>query len=508
MQRRIIISSDDYEVRVAVVENSKLAEYYFERHNEQRIVGNIYKGVVTSIIPGIEAAFVDIGLTRNAFLYVNDLFPQINEFGYFSDDEEGLEGEEDLDNDDENGEAVLPPLTIGDLLKEQQQILVQLHKEPIGAKGSRITTNISLPGRYLVLLPCTNHVGISRRIEDDDERQRLKELVSELLPENMGVIVRTAGKDMGEEEFKKDLHFLLSEWERIRSKSDRCSAPALIYQNPGMVFLIIRDLISDGIDEIVVDEPKLYTEIVEFIKDQHPHSVYKLDFYDDNAPLFRAYGIESEIENLRSKKVWLSCGGYIVIDETEAMTVIDVNTGRYVGKHNLEETVYQANQEAATEIARQLRLRDIGGIIIIDFIDMRSKTHQDSMIEHFQNCLKRDRSRTHLYPLTPLGLLQMTRKRVRKSLNKSLTQPCYYCKRDGQIMSNESMIIKIFRTFEEICKEEGAHNVILKVHPRLASKINQERTDQLEELSKRYNADLVIIPSNDVHFEQIVEEIG
>ncbi|MEW6234508.1 MAG: Rne/Rng family ribonuclease [Candidatus Omnitrophota bacterium] len=503
MQRRIIVSSDDYEIRVAIVENSKLAEYYFERHNEQRIVGNIYKGVVTSIIPGIEAAFVDIGLPRNAFLYVNDLYPQIDEFGYFTDEENGFEeGEEEI------VETELPPLNIRDMLKEQQQILVQLHKEPIGAKGSRITTNISLPGRYLVLLPSTKHIGISRRIEEPEERNRLKEMVSQMLPENMGAIVRTAGKEMGKDEFGKDLQFLLAEWEKIQKRSEKAAAPAKIHQNPGMVFLIIRDLIADGIDEIVVDEPKLYTEIVEFIKEQQPHPVHRINYYDEAAPVFRAYGVESEIEGLRSKKVWLHCGGYIIIDETEAMTVIDVNTGRYVGKHNLEETVFQANLESAAEIARQLRLRDIGGIIIIDFIDMRSKEHQQHLIEHFETHLKRDRSRAHLFPLTELGLLQMTRKRVRKSLNKALTQPCYYCKRDGHILSNESMIIRIFRTFEEICKEEGAHSVALKVHPRLAAKINEERKEQIEVLIKRYGTDLKILPSADVHFEQIIEEIA
>jgi len=248
MQRRIIVSSDDYEIRVAIVENSKLAEYYFERHNEQRIVGNIYKGVVTSIIPGIEAAFVDIGLPRNAFLYVNDLYPQIDEFGYFTDEENGFE-----DGEEEIADTELPPLNIRDMLKEQQQILVQLHKEPIGAKGSRITTNISLPGRYLVLLPSTKHIGISRRIEEPEERNRLKELVSQLLPENMGAIVRTAGKEMGKEEFGKDLQFLLTEWDKIQKKGEKAAPPAKIHQNPGMVFLIIRDLIADGIDEIVVD---------------------------------------------------------------------------------------------------------------------------------------------------------------------------------------------------------------------------------------------------------------
>ncbi|MBN2326992.1 MAG: Rne/Rng family ribonuclease [Candidatus Omnitrophica bacterium] len=503
MQRRILISADDYEIRIAVIENNKLAEYFFERKEEQRIVGNIYKGIVTSITPGIDAAFIDIGLSRNAFLYVYDLLPQIHDFDYF-DDENGF----DENEKSESADYELPPISIRDLLKEGQTILVQLYKEPIGAKGSRVTSNISLPGRYLVLLPNTKHLGVSRRIEEESERERLKNLVSGMLPDNMGAIIRTAGRDAGEEEFRQDMEFLLNKWNWIQKKAEQLPAPSLIHQNPSMVFLLIQDLISDGIEEIVVDEHTLYGEIVEFVKKQFPQAVHHVTLYDDSASIFRAYGIESEINSLRVRKVWLRSGGYIIIDETEAMTVIDVNTGRYIGKHNLEETVFKTNLESAAEIARQIRLRDIGGIIIVDFIDMRSKEHQDEMIRYFQERLKTDRSRSHFYPLTELGLLQMTRKRVRKSLNKALTQPCPYCKREGYILSADSMIIKIFRTFEEICREEGAERVILRVHPRLADKINQERLEQLKSLQESYNAELKILAGADLHYEQIVEEIA
>lgn len=504
MQRRILISADDYEIRIAVIENNKLSEYFFERKEEQRIVGNIYKGIVTSITPGIDAAFVDIGLSRNAFLYVYDLLPQVHEYDYLDDDENGYDEEQEA----KETEPDLPTLSIRDLLKEGQTILVQLYKEPIGAKGSRVTTNISLPGRYLVLLPNTKHLGVSRRIEDESERERLKKIVSSLLPDNMGAIIRTAGRDVEQEEFSKDLVFLQKEWNRILEQSEKSKAPSLVHQNPSMVFLLIQDLISDGIEEIVVDEPSLYGEIVEFVKKQFPQAVHHVTLYDDSSAIFRAYGIESEINSLRTRKVWLRSGGYIIIDETEAMTVIDVNTGRYIGKLNLEETVFKTNLEAATEIARQIRLRDIGGIIIVDFIDMRSKDHQDELIRHFQERLKIDRSRSHLYPLTELGLLQMTRKRVRKSLNKALTQPCPYCKREGYILSADSMILKIFRTFEEICREEGAQRVILRVHPRLAEKINQEKMEQMKRLQDSYNAELKILPGADLHYEQIVEEIA
>ncbi|MDP8242998.1 MAG: Rne/Rng family ribonuclease [Candidatus Hinthialibacter antarcticus] len=504
MQRQIIVSADDYEVRIAVLENSKLAEYAVERRDEKRIVGNIYKGVVTSIIPGIEAAFIDIGLARNAFLYVNDLYPQMDEFGYFSEDESGYDDDENSDEP----KPELPPLNISDLLQEHQEILVQLYKEPIGAKGSRVTTNISLPGRYTVLLPCTSHIGVSRRIEDLDKREELKETVAGLLPDSMGGIVRTAGHDASEEDFKKDIDSLCEEWERIDRKSQSSGAPSLVHQAPGMVYLLILDLISEGIDELIVDDPALYTEVVEYVKMRAPTTVHRITFYDDSTPVFRTYGLESDINNLRSRKVWLKCGGYIVIDETEAMTVVDVNTGRYLGKHNLEETVYKTNLDAASEIVRQLRLRDIGGIIIIDFIDMKEKEHQDHLMSHLEEHLVRDRTRTHLYPLTDLGLLQMTRKRVRKSLNKSLTQPCPYCKREGSILSTDTMIVKIFRTFEEICNEEDAKSVTLRVHPRIAKKILEGKAEQLASLEERYGAALKILPGEDLHFEQIVEEIS
>jgi len=505
MQRRILVSADDYEIRIAVIENSKLAEYFFERRNEERIIGNIYKGIVTSITPGIDAAFIDIGLPRNAFLYVNDLLPDIQDYDFLEDE---------VNDTEENGEAPavksmeLPPVSIRDLLKEGQQILIQLYKEPIGAKGSRVTTNISLPGRYVVLLPCTRHVGVSRRIVEEAERERLKQIVTRLLPDHMGAIIRTAGKDLGEEAFREDLAHLQHEWERIKAKRETSPAPALLDENPSMVFLLIQDLISDGIEEIVVDDPSLYSEIVEFVKVQFPKSVHQITLYDDPASIFRAYGMETFINNLRTRKIWLHSGGYIVIDETEAMTVIDVNTGRYIGKYNLEETVFKTNLEAATEIARQIRLRDIGGIILIDFIDMRSKEHQEEMIRHFHEQLKKDRSRIHLYPLTELGLLQMTRKRVRKSFMKSITQPCPYCKREGHILSVDTMIIKIFRTFEEICREEGAKTVVLRVHPRLAEKITQDHMTRVQVLEERYNAKFKILPSAELHFEQIVEELG
>lgn len=498
MQRRILISADDYEIRICVVENSKLAEFVLERRGEERTVGNIYKGIVTSIIPGMEAAFVDVGLSRNAFLYVDDV---ISDHHY-----DFIDGE-DLEDDVAPPAKDLPPVTIQDLLKDQQEIMVQLHKEPIGVKASRVTTNISLPGRYLVLLPCTNHVGVSRKIEDETQRERLIDTVSSLVPEGMGAIVRTAAMECSEDDFRTDLHFLVEEWNKIKKRADAISAPAEVYHNPSTVFQFIRDMISDDMEEIVIDEPSLYSEVMEYLKEIDQSLSYRVTYYDESTPIFYAYGMDTEIQKLRSKKVWLQSGGYIIIEETEAMTVIDVNTGRYLGKHNLEETVYKTNIEAATEIALQLRLRDIGGIIIIDFIDMQEPDHRFQLIEHFSGLVKEDRSRCNIYPLTDLGLLQMTRKRVRKSLNRMITQPCPYCKRDGSILSTDTMMINTFRTFEEICKEDSVEKVTLRIHPRVAKKIQEEKKREVERLQAKYGVQLEVLPGDDLHFEQIIEEI-
>lgn len=500
LERRIFVSCDDYEVRVAIFENSKLAEYFFERRSEERSQGNIYKGRVKTIVPGIEAAFVDIGLPRNAFLYVNDLLPTEEDFGDLSEDTEILAEEESQEL------AFLPPATISDLLKEGQELLVQLHKEPIGAKGSRVTTNISLAGRYGVLLPNSQHVGVSRKIEDDQERERLRRETAAVLPSGMGLIVRTAARGLSGEDLATDIHQLLEQWEDIRRRSERTQAPTLVFRNPGILARLVRDCLDDDLIEMVVDREDAFDEIIRFVHKIAPEFAPHITLYDDDEPLFLSAGIESDINALRSRRVWLHCGGYIVIDETEALTTIDVNTGRYVGKRNLEETVFKTNREAATEIARQIRLRDIGGIIIIDFIDMCSQRNREQIMQHLEERLRRDRSRTNIFELTELGLLQMTRKRVRKSLNKSITQPCPYCKRDGSILSTESMVIKTFRTVEEICRTSCGDTVKVHVHPHVATRIHEKHQAQIDHLQERYRARIEVLPDREIHFEHIVED--
>ncbi|HPA46775.1 MAG TPA: Rne/Rng family ribonuclease [bacterium] len=499
-ERRIFVSCDDYETRVAIFENSKLAEYFFERKTQERNQGNIYKGRVTTIVPGIEAAFVDIGLARNAFLYVNDLCLAREDFGDLSEDPEIMAEEEESEEPD------LPPATISDLLKEGQEILVQLYKEPIGAKGCRVTTNVSLAGRYTVLLPNSAHVGVSRKIEAEEERERLRHFAEQIGPAGMGLIVRTAARGLSETELRTDIESLVNRWKEIHQRNEHCHAPMLIYRSPGLLARLVRDYLDDDFIEMVVEGEEVFDEILRYVQEFAPEFLPHITLYDDEDPLFISAAIEAEISALRSRRIWLPCGGHIVIDETEALTTIDVNTGRYVGKRNLEETVYRTNMEAAAEIARQIRLRDIGGIIIIDFIDMRIPGNREQVTQRLTECLRRDHSRTNIFELTELGLLQMTRKRVRKSLNKTISQPCPYCKREGSILSTESMTIKTLRTVEEVCRAGCDGPVKLRVHPRVAEQIEERFQEQIGRLEERYGVHIEIRPDRELHFEQIVED--
>lgn len=504
MLKKILVSVDDYETRVAVLENDQLAEYYFERTDEHRMAGNIFKGRVTAIAQGIEAAFVDIGIGRNAFLFVSDLSPLVDdEFAKMMQvEEDEEEPAEEMDED----RFVLPPISISEVLKEGQEILVQMEKEPIGTKGSRVTTNISLPGKYLVLLPMTKHIGVSRRIEHPEEKDRLRQIAEGLCPNGMGVIIRTAAQGHSLEDFQNDIQSLRAQWERISKQASISRAPSLIHKDLGIPFRLVRDVLTEEVTEFIVDQPDLHERIMDYTHSVMPALAGRIKLWHRESPLFVALGIEPEISGLMNKKVWLSCGGYLVIEETEALTAIDVNTGRYLGSRNLEETVVVTNLEAAAEIARQLRLRDIGGIVIIDFIDMQRPENRTLVMEKLQECLKRDRSKTHVLEITRLGLVQMTRKRVRKSLIKSLTQPCPYCKREGYILSMPTMVTKVLRRLETMCRESAMKEITLHLHPRLATHINEERTSQVGAIEDKYRKSIRILPAKDLHFEDIRDE--
>jgi len=409
MRRELLMRSEGNEATVAVVEEGRLVELYLERESDRRVVGNIYKGVVKNILPGMQAAFVDIGLEKNAFLYVDDA--QTNEPGM------------------EKAPAGIP---IQSLLKEGQELMVQITKEPAGSKGARITAQITLPGRYLVLMPAVDHCAISRRILRPAERQRLQSLADELKPESMGLIVRTIGEGATRDELFRDQQQLMLIWEGIRSRFSQGIAKGLIYKDMGLYQRILRDVFSTEINRLMVNTRALYNEILGYLDIMEPRLKRKV-FVCNMEELFDKYSIASEMEAALDRKVWMKNGSYLIIDRTEAMTVIDVNTGKYVGSTDLTDTILRTNMEAAREIARQLRIRNIGGIIIIDFIDMENENHKQRILEVLIDELNKDRIKTHILGFTPLGLVEITRKKVGQPLNSTWEIICPQCEGRGRI---------------------------------------------------------------------------
>ncbi len=518
MASRILISEDPLETRIAVLENEQLVELFIQPSGRKKLIGNIYNGRVSSVIPGLEAAFVDIGIGRNAFLHVRDFIPHSSHDWRF--DIYGANGNGEEESDDSNDsvidsedmgesvgmdEAIASPLNIADYLVEGQSVLVQMEKEPLGQKGCRVTANISLPGRFIVFFPNAAHVAISRRIENDDERVRLEQIGTNLTQGENGIILRTAAEGVTQEDLETEYNALKARWTVIKSDSDNNDAPALLYEDAGILNQVIRDQLSPQTQGIVVEGEGAYKKIENYVSQIMPEFRQKVRHYQEAIPLFRARGIEAEIERLLQRRVWLKSGGYLVIDETEALTVIDVNTGRDRGGSNLEETALATNLEAIPELARQMRLRDIGGIIVVDFIDMLSTRNQTVVMEQLQAALTDDRSHPTLFSMTELGLVQLTRKRVRKSLLKGLSQPCPYCKGEGIVFAKSTMVTRILRRLEELLLEDPRDSISLHVHPSLSEEINTNWSDYLKELSSRYETRVRVVAEPGVHLEGIHE---
>ncbi|MBN2809112.1 MAG: Rne/Rng family ribonuclease [Deltaproteobacteria bacterium] len=470
MSAELIINVTEGEVRVALLENGTLAELFYERDRGLGIVGNIYKGRVVKVLPGMDAAFVDIGLDKAAFLYVADVRNEEALAPYLADEEPVVVDEEFALAEEELEEA-LPAPHINDLLQEGQDILVQVSREPMGSKGARVTTYNSLPGRYLVLLPTVDHVGISRKIEDEEERQRLKDLVTAIKPEGMGLIVRTVSEGKEDGALLHDLNFLLKLWDNIKKKKDKTKSLNLVYQDLRLVQRIIRDLYSDEIDRLVVDSDDCYHELKAFIASYFPDLHCEIERYTGIQPIFQAYDIEIEVNKALEEKVWLKSGGYIVIEATEALTAIDVNTGRFVGKKNLEDTILKTNLEAAKEIAFQLRLRNIGGIIIIDFIDMETKNHRERVNAALEEALKRDKAKSNVLKISELGLVEMTRERVRNSISRMLCDPCPYCEGCGIVKSKSTVTYEIVRELKSYGYDADVKELVVMVNADLADYI-------------------------------------
>ena len=480
MPSELIINATFSETRIAFLENGILTEFFIERKKDRSIVGNIYKGKVVRILPGMDAAFVDIGLEKSAFLYVGDIVVDAMMYEEF----------------EEVGTAVEASERIEGVLEEGQEIIVQVSREPIGQKGTRVTSRITLPGRLLVLMSATEHVGVSRRIEDDEERKRLASLLKNICPKGFGLIARTACEGKKEDELLADLDFLRRMWEGIQEKARKVRAPAMLHQDLRLIFRVIRDLHAHALRKIVIDDPALYKRVEEFLKDYLPEEQCEVELFDEKEDIFESYGVEVEISKLTQKKIWLKSGGYIVLDYTEALNVIDVNTGKYTGKKGLEDTILKTNLEAVKEIAYQIRLRNLGGIIIVDFIDMERKDSRGSVFQALLDALKRDRIKTFAYPISELGLVQLTRKRTRENIVTMLTESCPTCEGSGYIKSRYTICYEVLRMLRVLCGKGKVKRFDVHLAPEVARLLVEEEKTSLEYLENSFGTKINIIANS------------
>ena len=480
IMRKIVVHVADMETRAAVMEDERLVEFYVEKHMDDQLAGNIYVGKVANVLPGMQAAFVDIGADKNAFLYIDDaVTPKHYE-------------EHDKD---------WKP-RIQELLQEGQQILVQVKKEAFGSKGPRVTTHISLPGRYLVYMPQVNYVGVSRKITTEEERMRLKEIGESIRQENEGIIIRTVAEGIKDEYLQRDLQFLRTQWKRIQDKRNRDSNSSLIYRDLSLVPRMVRDILSDEIKQFVIDDGPSYRRIKEAIQQSAPELTERLYLYTEKPHIFDSFHIQGEIEKALKRKVWLKNGGYLIIDQTEALTVIDVNTGKFIGHTHLEDTVMRTNVEAAVEIARQLRLRDIGGIIIIDFIDMKEEKHRERILQTLQNEMKKDRTKFNILGLTQLGLVEMTRKKVRQNLGSFLLRSCPTCEGTGKVVNEEETKDKIEREMKAYSDHSTFETFSIEAHPYVISHLVGTNHENLYRLERELGKKIHVKGNPSFHFHQ------
>ena len=493
MKREILITLDANEKRVAILEEGRIEEYYIERSDEMRMFGNIYKGKAKSVIPGIGASFVDLGTKKDGFLYVTDALKSPldleAEFG---------EGSGSSRERDSRGKR------IQDVLKVGQEIIVQVVKEPIRNKGPRLTTHFSIPARYLVMMPGAEKIGVSRRIEDRLERDRIRDLITAVpRPKGAGFIVRTAGEGKGEKEFQRDIRYLASVWERVQREIQHRKAPSLIHQEADLVERVIRDYLTEEDTSIVVDHPELFHRARRFCQIYLPGQSVNLTHYRERLPLFEKYNIEKEIERTFQKTVMLKSGGHIVIEQTEGLVAIDVNTGKFTGRRNLEETVYQTNLEAAWEIARQLRLRDVGGIIIIDFIDMERGDHRRELFRTVKEAVRKDRAKTNIVQMSELGLVEMTRQRIRPSLESAVYDPCPYCEGKGMVKSATTMAIQTVKEIRKALGTAKSKALNVYVHPRVAERLLHQEKKAVQYIERESRSRIFVFSEPANHLEDV-----
>jgi ribonuclease G len=479
----IIVNCSNRETRIAVLEDNELMEYRVER--EERVVGSIFKGIVQNVLPGMDAAFVDIGLERNAFLYVADILP-----------------DDPTDNSPASlKRSELRRRKIKDLLKPGQQVMVQVTKGPRGTKGARVSTRIALPGRYVVLMPEHNHVGVSRKIEDRSERERLRRVGDRICPEGYGMILRTECEGRTELELKQDTQFLVQLWAQVLQNAKRHRAPACVFRDQTLLYRTVRDSFGEEIDRMIIDDPDEYEKVNLVAQVVAPGLRDKLQLYDREEPIFDAYGIEKELDRLLQHKVWLRSGGYLVVDEMEALTAIDINTGKQVGTTSLNDTILKTNLEAADEVCRQLRLRDMGGIIVTDFIDMEAADDRKRVLDHFSERLARDRARTRVGRISSLGLVEITRKRTGESVTEAISNQCPMCQGQGRIPSKETVSLWIERDMWRKIQEPG-NAFLIECHPAVVEALIGADGENCEELEHEMRRGIYIRANFDMEYEE------
>jgi ribonuclease G len=552
MNKEMIISSGAHDTRVAILEDDQVVEIFIERENQRGVVGNIYKGRVSKVLPGMQSSFIDIGLERDAFLYVTEVINTVEEF-------ERLAGDDDEEDEDKKAHAAVrlpdpaaegaqaaaegallaldpqapvipakpaeprggdrrgrdrdrdrdqPQAKIEDLLKEGQEILVQVVKEPLGTKGARLTSHVTMPGRFLVFMPTVDHVGVSRKIESREERSRLRNIVKQFRETHGftgGVIIRTAASGRSEADIVSDLSYFHEIWTEVRRKMENRRPPAVLFQEQSLVTKLLRDMLTDDYTAIRLDDEAEHRRVVTLVERIMPASLPRVKMYTKEFPIFEEYGIQAEIDKALRPKVWLKSGGYLVINPTEALVAIDVNTGRYVGKKTsgrLEDTIVKTNLEAVKEIVRQIRLRDLGGIIVLDLIDMEEKKNRQRVFQEVEKELRKDRSPSKALQVSDFGLVIVTRKRVKQSLERQLTEPCPYCSGSGSIKSSATICFEILTELRKIGQDLDGQGVLLRVNPDIARALKEEESAVLRELQQVLGRPVTIRPDAHLHHEQ------
>ncbi len=493
MRKEIIINSSPYEIRIAILEDGELVELLIERADAKRIVGNLYRGVVTSVKPGLQACFVDIGMERAGFLHASDMVHED------PDTTDAVDGPGPATRG-RTRQGAVPE--ISRMVKVGDEILVQVTKEPISTKGPRLTADISLPGRFLVFMPKGHHIGVSRKIEDRRERVRLKEILQKFRPDEGAFIIRTAASGVDEKLIRADVEYLTKLWRDINRADPEQQAPCLVHEDVGMVVGLIRDIFKDDVDRLLIDDREDYKRLQKYLQVFAPDLRGRVQLYDNDQAIFEHFGIEQEIRKSTESKVWLKKGGYIIIEQTEALVSIDVNTGRFTGRtRNQEETIIETNLLAAREVARQLRLRDIGGIIVVDFIDMENEGNKKRVLNELRSALKRDRARTKVFPVSSLGLVEMSRQRVRPSLVSFLTDPCPYCRGSGKVLSLETLARRVEREVLRVHLKTGEKQIQVQAGTMLAFFLRHEHAEMLDELCREYGLTLNILDNPALHRE-------